>query len=799
MNNQRHLEQLRTRFQQSGATRKEQIQQLISAIMETKKGKGQLIVISGDTGSGKSLLLDAALAQLSFAKYRAKQISLAEFNPLSPYDPIIQLLPDPSTFRLWREDEYSDTENEASETDPILSQSHTRQKQYSLIHHQLAQQLIEETQHHSTLGIFLHAQHATTTFWHFIHYVAKRIESHPLTIILLVDTTKEVAQSGDGSWRDGLQRMNRERLYLPIKLEPFTLAQTHELLQTVFPQADFTDRFIEHVHNASQGLPGKIQSILAHLIETGVIYSSNDVWYHQSEWDIPNENKTLNGDKFSTIWNTLPAVQQAVLTAAAFLGDTFDSNILAAISDHPRIDVLKGLASLSQKGILPAVDEIRFRFSTTEVRNQCLNYVTEAQQDYWLNRLDAILSDKSIAPQGFSYTLLVDLYLKQENHAKALEWVERGMNAAIKNAALWEAYALVNRANPFLHMDWPDKPTKKLVSLYTRAAWLARILGENNQSLVFCQSAMRFATQPAEKNHIWIQEGFTHFRMSRWQESLAAVNRAISNNASGDRHIAMTAHMGIGNVHLELGEYQSAKVQYEKAIPIAQDLQEIALLGTLYNNLGIIANILGQRMQAIALYSKSIPLHEKVGDTFGLAQIYNNIGMTYADEAEWEKAESFYLKSLTITAQLEARMLRSIALLNHALALVNCNRLDDAQVSNQKARHLVKQLNDQLGLAEYHKIQGIIDCKQNSMLKAEIHFKRAYSLYNDLENQLGLAEVCEEFGHMYIRSEDNANARIWYEKSVEFYQAINLKARADKIKKIMQQNKIYVEQSNETT
>jgi tetratricopeptide (TPR) repeat protein len=794
---QEQSEQFRTRFRQSGANRKEFIQKLIKSIILTKQCKGQMIVISGDAGSGKTLLLDAALEQLSFAKYRTKQISLHEFDSLSPYDPFIQLLPNPSQFQLLQN--ISSDASGSSESDQLLtqlSQSHTMQKQYGLIQHQLAQQLLDQTKQEATLGIFLHVQEATTTFWQFMHFLSKRIANHPLTLILLVDSSQH--EAGDGSWRDALQRMNRERLYMPFKLEALTFEEYKVLLTSVFQQIEFSDRFIHDLHASTHGLPGKLCTILTHLIEHGIVYQSNDVWYHQQLWELPDEKDVIDQSLFSSIWNAMQPLHHSILSGAAFLGDSFDSTLLTELLEHPRLDVLKGLALLSQKGLLPSIDDTRFRFSTGDLRKYCLTMLSTDRQDEWLSHLDNLLLSKAPNSFSFSHTVLVDMHVRLENYHQALEWVDRGMKAAIQHAALWEAYALINRANPFIHAEWPDKPVKQIVAIFTRAAWLARVLGEYNQSLTFSQSALTFATETNEKNHVWIQEGLTYFRMNQWQESLQVLNRALAGNDTNDLQITMMAHFGIGNVKLELSDYDAAKLHYDYCLPLAIKQDDTALLGTLYNNLGIIANIHGQRIQAISLYSKSIPLHEKVGDTIGLARIYNNIGMTYADELQWEKAESFYQKSLAITAQLEARTLRSIALLNHALALINLNRLDDAQISNKKARHILKQLCDQLGLAEYHKIQGIIDRKAKNQTKSEINYMRAHSLYQSLANQLGMAEVSEEFGHLFNESDEPNKAFEWYEKALIIYQSLNLIDKVNNLKQHIERNKVPVAQNTES-
>ena len=110
--------------------------------------------------------------------------------------------------------------------------------------------------------------------------------------------------------------------------------------------------------------------------------------------------------------------------------------------------------------------------------------------------------------------------------------------------------------------------------------------------------------------------------------------------------------------------------------------------------------------------------------------------------------------------------------------MVHCDKPDEAIITNRKAHHLITQLNDQLGLAEFHKIQGIIECKLLSHTKAEIHFKRAYSLYEELENLLGMAEVSEEIGDVLSETGKINKAMQYYSEAINHYNTLNLPERA---------------------
>ena len=212
-----------------------------------------------------------------------------------------------------------------------------------------------------------------------------------------------------------------------------------------------------------------------------------------------------------------------------------------------------------------------------------------------------------------------------------------------------------------------------------------------------------------------------------------------------------------------------------------------SLVGTLYNNLGIIENILGNRMQSISYYSQSIPIFEKSGDNFGIARVYHNIGMTYADENSWKKANEFYGKSLCASDVMELVPLKSVTFLNRALALVHLNNLVEAKEYNYKAYRLLNRLHDELGIAEYHKIQGIIEKEEQNWVEAEKHFDLALKKFEKLKNKLGEAETKLEKALLYLLREDTQKAKYWLNECKNGFMSLGLKEKMDIIDKKINQ------------
>ena len=96
--------------------------------------------------------------------------------------------------------------------------------------------------------------------------------------------------------------------------------------------------------------------------------------------------------------------------------------------------------------------------------------------------------------------------------------------------------------------------------------------------------------------------------------------------------------------------------------------------------------------------------------------------------------------------------LKSITFLNRAMALIKLHKIDEAREYNFKALRLLKLLNDELGLAEYYKIMGVIESMDDNKKESVDYFNKALKIFKRFENLLGYAETLLEMGLSEINS-----------------------------------------------
>jgi tetratricopeptide (TPR) repeat protein len=150
------------------------------------------------------------------------------------------------------------------------------------------------------------------------------------------------------------------------------------------------------------------------------------------------------------------------------------------------------------------------------------------------------------------------------------------------------------------------------------------------------------------------------------------------------------------------------------------------------------------------------------------------MGMTYAEEKDWASANDYYGKSLGFSDIMGLIPLKSITFLNRAQSLAELDLLEEAKEYSFKALRLLQQLKDELGLAEYHKLQALLYSKEYNWQKAEEHFVLAIDKFERFNNKLGLAETLYEQGLMEIDRNHIEEAINWLKKASTIFNDIGL-------------------------
>lgn len=183
-----------------------------------------------------------------------------------------------------------------------------------------------------------------------------------------------------------------------------------------------------------------------------------------------------------------------------------------------------------------------------------------------------------------------------------------------------------------------------------------------------------------------------------------AISHELVNELKDDKTTA-TYHLNQGNNYKNTGQYIKGVKEYEKAISIFERLKDTLGLANSYNSLGLIYKIQGGDNREVRSFSEkglyyenqALELHKALKDTIGIISIYSNLGIIYRDMAELKKAETSFLKGLSL-ANKSRNETYSIGILNANLSQIYLDHYKDYDKA-------ISLLNEAIRIYEKHGIR----------------------------------------------------------------------------------------------
>ena len=170
-----------------------------------------------------------------------------------------------------------------------------------------------------------------------LHHLARRARGMP---VLLVATYREVELDQTLPLQALLHDLNRERLGSRIKLERLDKAATLAMLSALFAQ-EITSEFLEPIYRETEGNPFFIEEVCKALVDSGKLSYSGGRWHRPDmrELEIPQSVRLAIQSRLGN----LPSSVQEVLSFASILGRQFDFELLAQASARPEDELIDAL------------------------------------------------------------------------------------------------------------------------------------------------------------------------------------------------------------------------------------------------------------------------------------------------------------------------------------------------------------------------------------------------------------------------------------------------------------------------
>jgi oligopeptide transport system substrate-binding protein len=193
--------------------------------------------------------------------------------------------------------------------------------------------------------------------------------------VLFVATYQGVELDESRTLQEVLLDLHRERLTVRLKLLRLDREQTRELLAVLFAE-EITPEFLEGIYRETEGNPFFIEEVCKALVESGRLYYDGGRWHRPSvdELGIPQSVRVAIQSRL----RVLPGAARGTLRLAAVMGRTFELDALVAASDLDEGVVVDALEYAQRAQLL---EELHGERATREPGVASLGFVFEAPHE----------------------------------------------------------------------------------------------------------------------------------------------------------------------------------------------------------------------------------------------------------------------------------------------------------------------------------------------------------------------------------------------------------------------------------
>ena len=440
----------------------------------------------------------------------------------------------------------------------------------------------------------------------------------------------------------------------------------------------------------------------------------------------------------------MPERLRETIKVAAIIGMQFTVTELEYVLSKPRQDILSDLGELRARRLISNVDikQKRFAFAnplTWEVIYNChdqpsLFTAHSKLGQYWTGQAN---------PQKAAYH-----YLQGEMWEQALVQSEQAADEHRETYAYAEALRLYEQA---LKAAEELRDLNARTRLYHRVGEVYFEVGNYEQAIKAHQRELGLLLQqsatPSEQAAVHWALGRVYDRWSKFELALDELGHGLKLVGQGDSVTRAQLLNARCSVLRDVGKLEEAKRDGLQALQIARDLGARHEEATACNCLGVVYGMLIDIEQALKYHKDSLTIRRELGLTYDVTQSLVNLGvgsgmLSYFKRAEEKSDEADRL-------------------------------LDEAEAYLQEALEIRERIDDRYGLGSVYHNLGRVDLERERLEAAESNFSHALDLWGQVDYPKGVAFAHNDLGgEVYAAQERWDEARIHLEQSAQIYKSI---------------------------
>ena len=466
----------------------------------------------------------------------------------------------------------------------------------------------------------------------------------------------------------------------------------------------------------------------------------------------------------------VPQVAVPLLAGTAVAGRQLDLKLLPLLAGntHTTIPVETWLATCAEAAVLELFNG-NWRFAHDKLRAGILETIDQAGHVQWHHTI-AQLIEKAYPDKPEQATALV------------FHWHEAGN---VEKERLYARIAGEYAQEQFLHeaaLGYFDRalmltPADDLLAqfeLHLAREQIYHFLGQRDEQLATLKTLSDIALQLVHQQNLE-KRAEVALRLANYAEatgdyptSITAAEEALElAEKSNDTQNVIASYLAIGRALLRQGNYESAQSNLQKSLAGAHTYKFVGLKADSLRLLGVMAYDTGELKMASNYYVQCLPLYESLKNKQGESTVYNNLSLVAFSQGNIEQALVSLEKAQQIDAAIgdregSVRILTNLGTLN-----IDLGDYETSESYSKVALEICREIDVALG-----ECFNLINLSLTAHFlgddaQAEIRSKEALAKANEIGSQFLRGLALKDRGFLLVNQQRLAEAEAVYQTSLD--------------------------------
>ncbi|MCA9930175.1 MAG: tetratricopeptide repeat protein [Anaerolineales bacterium] len=263
------------------------------------------------------------------------------------------------------------------------------------------------------------------------------------------------------------------------------------------------------------------------------------------------------------------------------------------------------------------------------------------------------------------------------------------------------------------------------------------------------------------------------FRLGLYEPAREHMQKGLATLRNrGEQREEAFAHLVLGSVADEKGEYVEARVLFQKSRTLYQAVDDRWGMAAAFEHLGDVARMVGDYELSRQHYEQSQSLFQAIGDRDRIAGAFNSLGSIAGTMGAYDQAERYFERSLSICCELDDRF--GIVSASHNLSNIAYLQGDyvKAKALRQETLSICREIGFRWGVASTVRHLGDVFRRLGEHDEARHLYEEGLRLQREIGHQRDMALTLNSLGSLAQAAGKWAEARAHYRQALKMATAI---------------------------